>query len=436
MEQAILSTLLPRALRLGPLFLLVATASVALAGDLPLKGVYKSSKQSSRTTEDGMLRADTEALRAMHSRTGLYLFVAESRADWERHVGPGLDDALTRSPEEVARFAASVPSGITALGPDIAGARVTFELPGDRGRGVIALHLPDLIRRGKADSALTNARVPDQGRFLGGAEVKPEKDDDGDRLRALYVPSRPRPLEPRLPAVDARDLPREGRGELMIWAGRAASGSDGEDLRDELRGWIGRDDLPTQPMRSFPGRDERLAQQLRSMRSSSDVLVAADGWYRALASKPSSWEVERSRLKHPTRYVAGLAPVVALVEDDRGRTEERVLVVGFVALYTPLILTPEEAPLYAGKDARRFYEAVHEGELPFLRDKEDLWFLRAHVDRWSGGDAKRGGGKARTYKEARNQLFAWADRYRIRGADRAARGPLPFRYEAIPSDVL
>ena len=141
MEQAILSTLLPRALRLALLFLLVATASVALAGDLPLKGVYKSSKQSSRTTEDGMLRADTEALRAMHSRTGLYLFVAESRADWERHVGPGLDDALTRSPEEVARFAASVPSGITALGPDIAGARVTFELPGDRGRGVIALHL-------------------------------------------------------------------------------------------------------------------------------------------------------------------------------------------------------------------------------------------------------------------------------------------------------
>ena len=430
-----MGTLVARALRLAAVACLLTLSSVALAGDLPLKGVYKN-KQSARATEDAILRSDVEAARAMRARTALYVFVAESREDWERHVGPGLDDALSRSPGDLARFASGLPDGIRVLGPDIAGARVSFDVPADRGRGVVALHLPDLIRRGKADSALTNSRVPDQGRFLGGAEVKREKEDDGERLKALYVPSRPRPFEPRLPSVNIKDLPRDGRGDLVIWAGRAASGSDAEDLRDELRSWSGRDDLPTQPMRSFPGRDERLGAQLRSIRSSSEVLVAPDGWYKALSVKPSAWELERSRIKHPTRYAAGVAPVVALVEDDKGRTEERVLVVGYVALYAPLLLSPEEAPLYVGTDGKRFYEAVHGGEVPFLRDRDDVWFLRAHLDRWVDGDSKRGGGKGRTFRDARKQLYSWADRYRIRGADRAARNPLPFRYESIPSDEL
>jgi hypothetical protein len=372
----------------------------------------------------------------MYSRTALWVFVTESAVDWERHVAPGLEDALSKSPAEVSRFAGALPSGVKVLGPELAGARVNFDLPAGRGKGVVALHLPDLIRRGRADSALTNSRVPDQGRFIGGAEVKREKDDDGERLRGLYVPSRPRPFEGRLPAIEARELPRDGRGDLVIWAGRAETGSDSEDARDELRGWSTRDDLPVQPMRSFPGKEDRLAEQLRSMRSSSEVLVTSDGWYRALASRPDTWELERSRLKHPSRYVAGIAPVVGLVEDDKGRTEERVLVVGFVAMYTPLALSPEQAPMYVGEDSREFYAAVHRGELPFLRDKDDIWFLRAHLDRWAEREARRGGGKARTYSKAKEQLYGWGDRYRVRGIDKIVRGPLPFRYQAIPAAEL
>lgn len=435
MEQAILSPVQSRVARLLIFGLLLATASVALGGDLPIRGAYKA-KQSSQATEDAILRSDVEALRAMYARTGLWVFVAESRADWDRQVAPGLETALSRSPAEVARFASGLPSGIKVLGPELAGARVNFELPAKRGKGVIALHMPDLIRGGRADSALTNSRVPDQGRFIGGAEVRREKDDDGERLRGLYVPSRPRPFEGRLPSVAARELPREGRGDQVIWAGRAESGTDSEDARDELRGWSTRDDLPTQPMRSFPGRDELLARELRSMRSSSDVLVTPDGWYRALSFRPDTWELERSRLKHPTRYVAGVAPVVGLVDDGRGAEEERVLVVGFVALYTPLALTPEEAPMYVGEQSRGFYEAVHRGELPFLRDKDDIWFLRAHLDRWAERGARTGEGKARTYAEAKKTLLAWADRYRVRGGERLSRGPLPFRYQAIPAAEL
>ena len=414
---------------------LVVAASVALAGDLPVKGAYKN-KQTVRATEDAILQEDIEALRAMRSRTALWVLVAESRQDWERIVAPGLDDALASSPTQLADYPARLPDGIRVVGPAISGARVRFELPAGRGAGVVAMHLPDLIRSGRADSALTNSRVPDQGRFLGGADVQRERDDDGDRLRALYVPSRPRPFELRLPGIDPPELPREGRGDLVVWAGRTGSGSDGEDLQGELRKWIGRDDLPTQPMRSFPGKEDRIAGQLRSIRSSSDVLVASEGWYRALSTRPDAWEMERTRLKHPSRYVAGVAPVIALVDAAGGGTEERALVVGFVALYTPLLLTPEEAPLYVGKDARSFYEAVHRGELPFLRDKDDIWFLRAHLDRWVDGEATRGGGKARVWGDARKLLFGWADRYRIRGADKASRGALPFRFEAIPAEEL
>jgi len=318
----------------------------------------------------------------------------------------------------------------------VAGARVEFDLPAERGRGAIAVHLPDVIKQGRVDPTLVNARVPNQGRFLSAVDARREKDDDGDRLVAVYAPARPRALDPGgAPRTNPQDLPGSGRGDLVLWRGRVASGGDAEDYRDELRGWVGRDDLPTQPMRSFPGRDEELARSLRSMRVASQVPAASDGWYRTLSTKPSSWEMERRKVKHPTRYVAGTAPVTALVERD-GRTEARELIVGFVGLYSRLLMTPEEAPLAAGASGEDFYAAVHAGELPFLRDRDDIWFLRSHVLRWAAGEEKRPGGKGRRYKDAVELLRRWGDRDRLRGAERIARNPMPFRYEAIPSDEL
>lgn len=430
-----MARLRPRA-GLATAILLAALSSTSLAGDLPLKGVYKSSKQSDRETEDGLLREEVESLRGLFVRTGMYLFVTESRGAWDRDVSPALDEALSTSPAALGRLARDLPRTVTVVGPDVAGARVEFDLPADRGRGAVAVHLPDVIKQGRADSSLLNARVPNQGRFLSAVDARREKDDDGERLVAVYAPARPRPLDPGgAPSTNPQDLPGGGRGDLVLWRGRVGSGSEAEDYRDELRGWVGRDDLPTQPMRSFPGRDEELARNLRSMRVTSQVPATPEGWYRTLSAKPSSWEMERRKVKHPTRYVAGTAPVTALVERD-GRTETRELIVGFVGLYSRLLMTPEEAPLAADASGEDFYAAVHAGELPFLRDRDDLWFLRAHVLRWADGEEKRASGKGRRYREAVELLRRWGDRERLRGAERIARNPLPFRYEPIPSDEL
>jgi hypothetical protein len=428
----------PRAPRAAVLasVLLLSLSAVSLAGDLPIKGAAKS-RQSPRDTEDALLRSDLSDLRGMFTRTGLWVIVAESRQSWDRDVAPGLDEALSTSPEALARFARGLPESVRVLGPDIAGARVAFDLPDRRGKGGLGLYMPELIRQGRADATLLNSRVPNQGRFLTGLDVKREKDGDGERLIALYAPSLPRPLDGgRAPSTRPRVLPGEGRGDLALWAGLSASGSDGDDNRDAFAGWIGRDDLPTQPMRSFPGGEEDLSRALRSMRVPSQIITTDEGWYRALSLRPDSWELERTRVKHPTRFVSGAAPVTAIVDDGAGKQQARELIVGFVALYSRLLLTPEEAPLAAGVEGKAFYEAVHRGELPFLRDRDDVWLLRADVLRWTEKEARTRPGKARPYRDAVEMVRAWGDRYRLRVAEKIARGPLPFRYEPIGKDEL
>lgn len=424
-----------RRMRLGALLgvSLTLLSVTALAGDLPIKGLFKGDP-APKPIEDGLLATDLDTLRGVRARTALWVFATESRADWDRVVAAGLDEALSRSPEELERFARSLPRGVTVLGPDIAGARVRFELPEGRGSGAVALALPPVIKQGMGESSLLNSRAPNQGRFLSAVDVR-RPGDGADLVTAVYAPSTPRPLVGAAPEPNYQDVPGGGRGELVLWAGRRARDGDAGDLRDELTGWLKRDDLPTQPMRSFPGRESELARTLRSFRVPVDVPVGEDGWYRTLSIRPGDWEMERRRVKHPARTISGAAPVSARVERD-GRVEEHELIVGFVALYEPLLLTPEEAAIAAGGDGKRFFEAVHRGELPFLRDRDDIWFLRAHVERWLDGRAKKPEGKARTWREAVKLLRYWGDKYRLKSADRIARQPLPFRYEAIPADEL
>jgi excisionase family DNA binding protein len=123
------------------------------------------------------------------------------------------------------------------------------------------------------------------------------------------------------------------------------------------------------------------------------------------------------------------------VVEDGGQTRREVIV-GIVAMYAPLLLTPEEAPAYAGVEARTFYEAVQEGAVPFLRVESDVLFYRPWVDRWVEGRGRRASGRSMSYRSARKKAFGWADRLRSRSLDKAARGPLPFRMEAIPEEQL
>jgi hypothetical protein len=407
--------------------LLPATAtSVSRTGEIPIRGLT-AKKQSVKATESKVLRQELSAARTFYSRTGVYVFVAESTADWDHHVAPGLAEALQGGPDDLKSFATSLPSGIGSAGPDIAGGMVRFELPDGRGRGVVAVALPDLVERGRADSSLTNAKKPNTGLFLSGVSVKP---DDEPSFGSVYVPGRPRSLtRGRAPTVEPRDLPSRGRGALTIFRGQGGSGDEGEDLRDELSRFLKREDLPAGAMRSFPKKDE-LVRDFRTFRVATEDIEVEEGWYRALSRSPDAWKRVRRKVTHPTRYVVFSAPVA--VREGRGDDGPlRSLIVGGVALYTPLLMTPSQAALWSGQGTA-FFEAIHSGEVPFLRDRDDVYLFRGHVDRWAKGRSKSGNGKARTYRKARRRVEGWADKHSSRGLNKAASGPLPFRFVPIP----
>ncbi len=419
--------------RLWPLFalalLLPASAtSVSRTGEMPVRG-GGAKKQSLETTESKVLRLEIEDARTFYSRTGVHVFVAESTADWDRHVAPGLAKALQQGPDALASFADGLPSVVGSAGPDVAGGLVRFDLPDDRGRGVVAVALPDLVERGRADSGLTNAKKPNTGLFLSGVMVKP---DDEPGFSGVYVPGRPRSLtRGRAPTVEPRELPGRGRGDLTIFRGQGGSGDDADDLRDELKRFLKRDDLPAGAMRSFPKKDE-LVRDFRTFRVQAEDLEVEEGWYRALSRGPDAWKMVRRKVAHPTRYVVFSAPVA--VRDGRDEDSPlRTLVVGGVALYTPLLMTPRQAALWSG-EGRAFLEGLHRGEVPFLRDRDDVYVFRGHVDRWVTGRGKRGEGKQRTFRKARRRVESWADRHGSRGLMRAAARPLPFRFVPIPED--
>jgi len=411
------------------LLLLPASAtSVSRTGEVPIRGGV-AKKQSLRSTESRVLRQELTDARTFYSRTGVHVFVAESSADWDRDVAPGLAKALQTGPEAVEAFADGLPPHIGAAGPNIAGGMVRFELPDGRGRGVVAVALPEVVERGRADSTLTNAKKPNTGMFLSGVTVKP---DDDPSFAGVYVPGRPRSLtRGRAPTVDPRELPGRGRGDLTIFRGQGGSGDDADDLRDELKRFLKREDLPTGAMRSFPKKDE-LVRDFRTFRVSADDLDAGEGWYRALSRSPDTWKTVRRKVAHPTRYVVFSAPV-AVREGRDDDAPMRTMVVGGVALYTPFLMTPRQAALWSGS-GRAFLEAIHRGELPFLRDRDDVYVFRGHVDRWKKGRAKRGEGKARTFRKARRRVESWGDKHGSRGLVRAATRPLPFRFVPIPED--
>lgn len=410
--------------------LLVFGAAVAASGRLEVKGV-SSKDRSIRSVEASILRADADSLRSFYSRDAVYVLVAPSRADWARHVEPGLAEALgpNGGPQALARFVEGLPSSIRAAGPDVSGARVRVELPGDRGDAFVAAWLPDRLARSRSGAALLDQKRPNAGLYLAGVDVKAAKDSD---LVAVGVPGHPQPINRgRAPAYEPRELPGGGRGDLVVFAGKGASGSDAEDLRADLRKWLERDTLSASRMRAFSKEDD-LAASLLTVRTSGESLLAEDGAYRALVLEPKAWEFERSTGKHPTRYVAVGAPVVAELDGRSGGRRE--VIVGFVGLYTPLFLTVDQAATHTGESTEKVARAIHEGELPFLRHKDDVLLYRAHVDRWQAGRARTGGGKERRHKEAAERAERWAGESRSRGLAKAVRQPLPQRMVPIPAD--
>ncbi len=417
------------------LLALLPAAAGADRGALEIRGL-ELRERSWTQVERAALGAPPEELRAYTSRAGAWLIVADSKADWDAHVAPVLRDHLGSGgdPRALADALGELPSSVTVSGPDADGGLVRFDLPGERGRAYVGVALPRLLKRGRDAAGVLNSKRPNVGLFVAGADVRSEDRDatSDERLVALYVPSRPKPLTSgALPSVEARALPGKGRGALGVFGGRGGSGEDAELIVRDLKKFVGRDFLDAEMMRGFPKQGD-LFGALRTIRRKGEVLVRDDDWYRTLANDPGTWTFESGSNKHPARYLATSAPLVAVVDD--GGPRPRTAVVGIVALYTPLLLTPDEAPAQAGVGARAFYEAVQAGELPFLRVESEVYFYRPWVDRWAAGQGRRPGGRAMTYRDARKRAFAYADKLRSRSLDKAARGPLPFRMVAIPED--
>lgn len=379
--------------------------------------------------ESRILRLDSRAARAFVTRTALHVFVADGREVWDDGVAPLLADALAEGPGAIARLPAQLPASVAVAGPNIDGAVVEFALPGGRGDGLVAIQLPLLLDRGKSDRALLDSPWPNKGLYVSGVDVAEDPDAD---LVGVYVPGRPKTLSRGAPpAVSARELPRQGRGDLVIFRGKGGSGDDASSLRQGLQGFLGASRILGDRLRTFPKGDDELTRELKSFRVPTRTLEVERSWYRGLALDPRDWEFSEGRVVHPVHYVAFSAPVV--VQDADGT--ESTLIVGGVALYAPLLLTARQAPLYVGSDPRGFYEAVHAGEVPFLRQGDAVFFHRAVLDRWKKGIWKVGSGKTYGTKGTVKRVEQLARELKSKGLARAAGQPMPRRFQPAPDDA-
>lgn len=428
--------------RVPPALLLLLTLSAlpspgsAGSDALRIRGLEVRDR-TDQQVEAALLASPTEELRTFSTRVGTWLIVAESRQAWDRSVAPALAEALGADGGigALTRAMEGMPSSISVSGPGLDGGLVRLDLPAGRGRAYVAFGLPAVLKDGRDGTGVLNSKRPNVGLFVSGADVNEERSSaSGEKLVGLYVPGRPKPLtRGQPPVVEANLLPEDGAGALGVFRGKAEI-DDPDVVTRDLKRFVGRDFLDAEMMRTFP-RKGVLQQALRTIRVRAEQLVRDEDWYRTLASDPSRWTFERSPQRHPARYLATSAPVVTVMKDG-DRTQRREVVVGLVALYAPLMLTPAEAPLYLDEEPRAFYEAVQRGEVPFLRVEQEMLFYRPWLDRWKAGDGRRTDGSGARYKDARKTAFAWADKLHSRSLDTAARGPLPFRLEPIPAAAL
>jgi hypothetical protein len=388
--------------------------------------------QDSATMEKGLLRTEPRVLRGFRSREALWVLVAPSRAAWERDVAPGLAEALDKPPADFKTFASFLPASIGRAGPHVAGGLLHVELPGGRGRGLVAFHLPPLINEGREGTGLLNSGTPNLGQWISGVDVSTASDSAEHPVTSFYMPGWPGPLgRSGPPTVPMRPLPKGGSGSFVLFGGQVAEGDQGGELRESLWDYATEDELPLGPMETFPRRLDSLGQMLRSVRLEGEALDTAEGAYATLSQAPGNWTWQSRAVRHPTRYLSLAAPVTVAMPGQSGG-DVHSAVVGIVAFYSPLVMNIEEAPLWLGVDAERFASAVHRGEIPFLRDGEDVLFYRGHLARWMRREVRETSGKGETPEAAAELARSWGERYRLRGLERASRGLLPQRFAPIP----
>jgi len=389
--------------------------------------------RSLRATESAILRSGPQAAAEVLSLTGLHLFVAESEREWNSQIAVGLDKALEDGPLALAAFVDGLGPSIVRAGPDLQGAVMQFELPGERGEGTLAIYFPELLERTGKDTGRLNAVAPNKGLYVSGVSVKRSR-RDVPAFSGMYLPSRPKGLtRGKIPSVRLRGLPRDGRGDLAILKGKGASGDNADRYREELERLSGTNTFSARSLREFPKGGEGLVRSLRTSRSEQTVIQVTENWPRTLAAGPQNWVTESVESSHPTRYLSFSAPVA--VSDETGARTGTVIL-GGVALYTPLMLQPEEARRYVNKSPSAFFGSVHRGELSFFQEGEDVFFFRGHLDEWREGRGRQRRGRSWRRKALPDRIKELAVESRAKRLTRASSSAMPTRFQKIPSEEL
>lgn len=381
----------------------------------------KAKDQDAHTMEKGLLRSDLSTLRGMRDRTALWLIAAPG-AVWESDVAPMLLSALAGDPGHFERALQSMPSSVVRAGPSIEGGQLRVTLDGG-GDGLLTVHLPMLLSEEPTGTALLNSEHPNKAHFLAGFELKA----GGPGVTSVHLPRGLRPLTRGMPPR----VPLQPIAAGRTWIGLGdedATGDDARELRKRLGAMQTIPKVAMSDLRPTPRRSASLTESLRSVRLDVQALATPEGVYRTLTQAPSGWTTEQRTVRHPSRYLALGAPVAV-----RSDTSSASMVLGVIAFYTPLLLTLEEASLLLGVDPKAFAAAVHGGEIPFLRDGNELLFYRPWLTRWTTGAGKKRPGKQWSPADAPAQVTAWGERYSLRSLARAATGALPMRLGEVPA---
>ncbi len=408
--RTIRTTLGSAALLIAGLALSLAPSPATAQDPVDLEGLL-GKEVAGKKIERKVLRSGIKQGTSYRVLTGMYVLRAPSLEAWEDSIVPALEDAK-RSDRPIESLRSTLLGMGTALvaGPDNAAARITFELPGDRGQGFFALAAPPIIG---PNPGLMNMRAPNKLRVLSGMAVKEVDRGDDPVLEAVGLKSRPDVWtagEPRMPKLNS--IPADGEGVWVKYKGRSATdGDDVSKMLDVVDRVAGRSVVKADKMLAWPGESgdrEGVRDFLNSVRYRTRVM-ATDSVIGSMVRPSDDWEWDEKRVKHPTRY--GIVTFTTNAElDDGAGLVERQEILAFVFFYTPLMVTFDAAHLYLGASPEFFGKAVQEGQIPFFdRDGEMLFYL-GHLDRWLGGQGLDGGDKYYSRRAVPDRVERWASR--------------------------
>ena len=318
--------------------------------ELPIEGLLENPDASAEKMERRVLGkgAAGDSFRILD---GLYVLRAPSESAWEDVIGPALEEATEseRPIESLKTSLLGLGSGLLA-GPETAGAKIRFDLPGERGRGFVAFVPPPLIG---PDAGSLNSTEPNKIRTVTGVAIEEAESKRNPVIESFGLQSTPQQWtggsDAALPKLNP--LGNDGADAWVKWKGRSNVEQDGDAFGSAMESVMksaDRSRLSADRMMVWPGSSgdqEAVKDVLTAARYHTRVLKHEGSLTDELRREDRDWEWSESRVKHPVRYGIATVAMNAEVDDGKG-LQERAEIFGFVFLYSALWVTLDEAPLY------------------------------------------------------------------------------------------